>query len=880
MNVTDFGSKVELSRIANFELNSKENELFEKIGELLKKEDVDTAIVRRLFDQYFDSCDDPHLSCVKLAVMSPDYRQGKARGLTWNVLNSFQSYKEARKLPDCDTEVKDQVFQRFTRQHNSSILKLAVTIFNLRKERERYKRPIVDLSTAGHYKAACDVSVALQLYDQYPISVFCVPLLLLDNSSTLESYLSQSPRAAEDMVRFLDSISVSNVLQVSELIQRYPLVGKPIGATKLSHKPLDKMIKKYADKYNIPSSVYPLSSERWAKVDLFYWIKQMFDYHDSQLQLQNWREIIERKVGDSEVLKEKLIADLYSFDIREANFWARKFGLESHIVDAAGDDEDWEEEELTKEFTALNDSQSSHEENQDQYLKLPFPEEQVILVDTKASFDRFLQILERSENTLVGLDAEFMSAHGSDQKISLLQLSLKDEVHLLDWETLPDVMDDKDYSRLKTLLFMNKDLLLVGFGIIGDIRLLAKSFSHFEGINKSRNVLDLELVKTKLMTLLKVERSPIRGLSGLCASVLGKPLSKAEQIGDWSRRPLRPSQLVYAALDAWVCLAIYQSFTSRASQQGLEKQVQNIVKEELARSELSKSKSKEKKSPGLAREDAKMKLASTVPDLLTPLLATAQDPRSVSFVCDNMLQGLCRKLRMFGVDCLALDNGQDHLACVSIAQEPGQPRYVLSRGVAAAKIAKHLPPGHTLSLQSNELDLQVEEVFRYFNIQVTDSDLFSRCVLCNGGQYYELTQDQIATISDNILHRRNLRNRNYTVDDYDDDDGCDDFLSDLSEEDEPCLGAGYVARSEKTLERWVSVRVSSSLTGEERQGKVNMLTGDTEQSVRLQVENMARPTIDKYTQFWCCGQCGKVYFEGSHWQKATQEAKHLIKESK
>ena len=50
MNVTDFGLKVELSRIANFELNSKENELFEKIGELLKKEDVETAIVRRLFD--------------------------------------------------------------------------------------------------------------------------------------------------------------------------------------------------------------------------------------------------------------------------------------------------------------------------------------------------------------------------------------------------------------------------------------------------------------------------------------------------------------------------------------------------------------------------------------------------------------------------------------------------------------------------------------------------------------------------------------------------------------------------------------------------------------------------------------------------------------
>ena len=99
------------------------------------------------------------------------------------------------------------------------------------------------------------------------------------------------------MVKFLDDISVDNVIKVSDLIQQYPLIMKPIGAKKLSHKPLDKLIKKCAEKYNISPDLYPVSRLRWASTDLHYWIKQMFQFNDdNQLLLINWREIIQRKV--------------------------------------------------------------------------------------------------------------------------------------------------------------------------------------------------------------------------------------------------------------------------------------------------------------------------------------------------------------------------------------------------------------------------------------------------------------------------------------------------------------------------------------------------------------------------------------------------------
>ena len=823
-----------------------------------------------------------------MSILSPDFRQGKARGITWNILNSFKDYREKRRLlTSCsDDKLQDQVFLRMARQPNLSVLTFAVELFNLRDNAMRYKGGVLTLCGEGHYKGACDAAVALRLYDQFEIKHFCVPLLLLDNSSTLELYLNNSPVSANSLVKFLDDLSVDSCIQVSEIIQRYPQI-KPIGASKLSGKPLDKMIKKYAEKWNIPTGSYPLSSDRWAKSDLYYWIKQMFGYEETQLQLTNWREIIEKKVGENKELQKKLVSELFRFDTNEANFWAAKFGMEDQIVHPAHEDEeDWDADcASVVPKPATVDYPENIEEtkvDEDIYLQLPFPESNVIMVDTRDKYLMFLNELETSSDPIIGLDAEFMCSRG-EQNLSLLQISLTEKVYLLDWELLPPLLEHSDYVSLRDKLFIENKFLIVGFGIVADVKLLSKSFKQFEDISKKcTRILDLECVKTSLMALLRVQTSSVRGLSGVCKAVLGKPLSKAEQIGDWTKRPLRQAQLVYAALDAWVCIEIYRTLRELAVSKKLENKFMEIVHKELKRaSEPSKKKSKEKKVQDRVEAAAELEKLSSI--LQTPLLQTPSDPRSIKLVCDDMLQGLCRKLRMFGVDCLALDNGQDHLDCIKLATAGPEPRYVVSRGIAAARIAKHLPAGHTLNMRSNELVLQVEEVFRYFNIVVTDSDLFSRCVLCNGGHYYELSRYQLSQISDNIQRRKNLKNFSHVdpVDDCDDNDDLDGFRTDESDDDEfPAIKASGQSRPDHELgeeTRWISVRVMSSLTGEERMAKVNIYTGDTEEEVTIQVEAVAKSTIEKYEQFWACGQCGKVYFEGSHWEKASQQAKKMIK---
>jgi len=238
---------------------------------------------------------------------------------------------------------------------------------------------------------------------------------------------------------------------------------------------------------------------------------------------------------------------------------------------------------------------------------------------------------------------------------------------------------------------------------------------------------------------------------------------------------------------------------------------------------------------------------------------------------------------LFGVDCLALNNGQDHMECVKLATGP-VPRYVLSRGTPAARIAKRMPAGHTLDIKSNDLDMQVEEVFRYFNIVAETGDLFSRCVLCNGGHYYFLNKRVLVQLADRALARQNKDLREFSVEqdeeriqdeeDFEMDRFNEDFDSDSSSE--PGYVQNYSGRKEPEIRRWEIVQVTSSHTGVDREGKINMFTGETDEGVAVQVECMARSTLDKYDRFWVCGKCGKVYFEGSHWSKATETVKSVI----
>ena len=181
-----------------------------------------------------------------------------------------------------------------------------------------------------------------------------------------------------------------------------------------------------------------------------------------------------------------------------------------------------------------------------------------------------------------------------------------------------------------------------------------------------------------------------------------------------------------------------------ADERGVADQLAALLADYLQpKAKVSEGKQKNKtKSKTAQKQENKsvnrlLRAAGSPPAMLASPHTTARSPGELRLVCDNMLQGLCKKLRLFGVDCVALENGQGHGECITLAE---QGRFVVSRGAPAAMLGRRLPAGHLLALTTNELEQQVEEVLAYFVVRVVEGDLFSRCILCNGAAYYLLDQ--------------------------------------------------------------------------------------------------------------------------------------------
>jgi hypothetical protein len=95
-------------------------------------------------------------------------------------------------------------------------------------------------------------------------------------------------------------------------------------------------------------------------------------------------------------------------------------------------------------------------------------------------------------------------------------------------QVLPTVLAAHHWRALREQVFFSPDVALIGYGVRGDLKLLAKSWpTLFGGVHTdSRGVVSLELLKARLAVTLQLPAVAAKGLSGLTAAVLGRPLQK------------------------------------------------------------------------------------------------------------------------------------------------------------------------------------------------------------------------------------------------------------------------------------------------------------------------------------------------------------------
>jgi hypothetical protein len=119
---------------------------------------------------------------------------------------------------------------------------------------------------------------------------------------------------------------------------------------------------------------------------------------------------------------------------------------------------------------------------------------------------------------------------------------------------------------------------------------------------------------------------------------LGKSLSKSEQISDWERRPLRESQITYAAADCYSTLEVYQYLETKDVEYNLG--IQEMVK----KYNKSRNTTSKPKSP--------VEVVASILPFLPQNSETSNrsrvPPSEVKIICDNMIQGIlyveCRSI--------------------------------------------------------------------------------------------------------------------------------------------------------------------------------------------------------------------------------------------
>ena len=163
--------------------------------------------------------------------------------------------------------------------------------------------------------------------------------------------------------------------------------------------------------------------------------------------------------------------------------------------------------------------------------------------DTK-SFQRLAAKL--SKQRVLGFDIECKPnfKKGPNSPPALIQLATSDQAFIF---RLYPVM------KLGPLvqILENPNIIKTGVAIKDDIHNLQKIESFTAG-----GFEDL----AKLAQSLKIEQT---GLRNLTAIFFKQRLSKSAQLSNWQKRPLSPSQINYAATDAWISRELYLIMKAR-----------------------------------------------------------------------------------------------------------------------------------------------------------------------------------------------------------------------------------------------------------------------------------------------------------------------------
>ncbi len=202
---------------------------------------------------------------------------------------------------------------------------------------------------------------------------------------------------------------------------------------------------------------------------------------------------------------------------------------------------------------------------------------EVLYVDTQESWNLFIKTLENANE--IGIDTEFDWRTTYFPKLSLIQVSLKRKIFIIDCEKINDFKDFK-------FILENKSVLKIFHSVRSDSTVL----SNCLGITLV-NVFDIQQAE-KIIT-----NGDIPNYASVVKKYFHVELDKSETNSNWLRRPLTSKQLTYAAEDVSYLIKIFNSQKKILSKKGLQRAFkQSYLESSLGSESLKKLRLEKKKN--------------------------------------------------------------------------------------------------------------------------------------------------------------------------------------------------------------------------------------------------------------------------------------------
>ncbi|XP_021269591.1 exonuclease mut-7 homolog isoform X3 [Numida meleagris] len=817
----------------------------------------------------FAGLEDPLAGLLDMLESSGDWK-GKGHSLGYYISIELQLWmKEHPAVQQSGMKLKKlqaRVF-RILDQCPANLLDPLISIYQLHTADRNYLLGhVTHLYHRGDYKEAAILSIKLKLQPDQDVEKMCAPLLFQDKINLVEDYVAEHPELQRRLLQILDTwcepdFNIRDMARQYQGLSRY----KP---DKLNRKMLSKLIFRLLDRFNVDPALCPnVINQRHLRTLNYLFYKRFVEKTMTQ---ENWTDHVQSTVGENRWLQGHLIQLLLRYcDLNTVARWAQRCNLPEEILPSEVADE-LQKLEIQERVEEATKEENYKEVKKKDYYQLPIPRANIHFLQ---NWEEMMLCCEKvlQPGQIVGIDMEWRPSFGmvGKPRVSLLQLSVRDEVFLLD---LPRLLEQAELKGEKEklphfirMLYSDAAITKLGYGMSGDLSILAATCSTLKGMDKqSRSVVDLLTIDKTLQKSsiewkkgsLKVDelsaeqsyedgglRQPEKGLSLLVQHVLGKPLDKTEQMSNWEKRPLREEQILYAASDAYCLLEVYEKLCKDPASFGLSSDLtESLVGKPSVKPRAKKQLNKQEvPSPSGQQREGSDKETSCLPAPISP--------KEFSVVCDNMLQGLGRYLRCLGVDVRILENEDDHRKAAEIARQEG--RVILTSGLPYQTLQSQVGEGRCFSVNCSEkAKEQALQVLKHFNVHVSLADIFSRCQVCNCNKYLKVPKERMRQLVEGSRHS----------------------LGDS--------GTGCPASCKEEPGRTCSAaRPTGTAWGEQLEdtgpcGAAVGLVGGT----ALQVAAIPPGVLDKaeLTDFYCCTRCGKVFWEGSHFGRVVSQFQDIL----